>query len=142
MPTPTGPAVRAAWRDLLELLRRLPAADAAAKRAEAAATVRANAGLTGAPAEDAVKRLLAAVAGLRATTSRRPGERRLGRAGVYVVRGGELVEGPSASANTAGGRAVGGGMTVDEAYRRHRQLVRRQHFGREPGRGGGWGGVF
>ena len=88
-------AVLAAWRDLLELLHRLPPDQAAVRRAEAAAEVRAGAALPpdSVSAAGGLRRLLAAAAGLRATTARRPGERR-GRAGggVFVLRDGELVE--------------------------------------------------
>lgn len=132
-----NPVVLSAWRDFAELLKRLPAADAARRRAEAAAEVRSAAALTGADADAAIKRLLAAIAGLRATTARKPGERRGGRGGVYVVREGRVVEGGEASAT---GRAVGAGrLTPDEVYRKHRDLVKRQHFGRDVGV---WGGVF
>ena len=139
MPPPSlsNPVVLSAWRDFAELLKRLPVADAARRRAEAAAEVRSAAAFTGADADAAIKRLLAAVAGLRATTARKPGERRGTRGGVYVVREGRVVEGGE-GATTA--RAVGAGrLTPDEAYRKHRDLVKRQHFGRDVG---GWGGVF
>lgn len=137
-PPPPNPIVLAAWRDFIELLRRLPAAEAAAKRAEAAAAVKANALVTAAEADDHIKRLLAAIAGLRATTARRPGERRGKRGGVYVVREGRVVEGDATATTTT--RAIGAGrLTPDEAYRKHRELVKRQHFGRDVG---GWGGVF
>ena len=88
-------AILSTYRDLLELLRRLPSDLAAARKADAAAQIRAAA--TAAPpladaSADGLKRLMAAVATLRATTARVPGERRGGRGGVYVLREGRLVE--------------------------------------------------
>lgn len=96
------------WRDYLCLLSRLSPEDAAARRASAAAEIRKA---TAADQEkrskndtddttdpDAgVKRLMAAVSFLRATTSRSPGEKKRlsggssGGRGVFVVRKGELV---------------------------------------------------
>lgn len=136
-----NPLVLSLLRDLAELLRRLPPATAAKTRADAVAALRANAHAAGPDADAATKRLMAAVAGLRATTARRPGERRgaMRGGGVYVVRGGAVVE---AAGGGGAARAVGAGkMTPDEAYRKHRQLMKRQWFGREPP--GRWGaGVF
>ena len=92
-------ALLASWRDFVELLRRLPPDLAAARKADAASQIRAGAaaaaGATGTPPDtsaDGLKRLMAAVATLRATTARVPGERRGGRGGVYVLREGRLVE--------------------------------------------------
>lgn len=131
---PPRPAVAAAWRDYVELLRRLPPNDAASRRVAAAAAVRANAGLAGADADVALKRLYAEIGNLRATTSRRPGERRLRAAGTYVVRDGEAVR--MVERGDGSGRAIGAGRpTPDEAVARHRALLKRQHFGREPPRG-------
>jgi len=95
-------AILAAWRDFVELLRRLPPASAATRRADAAARLRASAAAPpDSPAAfDGLKQLLAAVATLRATTARVPGERRGGRGGVYVLREGRLVE-------EAGGEGAG-----------------------------------
>ena len=159
-------AVLSTWRDYLELLQRLPPAAAAERKAEAAAQVRAAA--TAPPdspaAANSVKTLMAAVATLRATTARRPGEKRTGRGGVFVLRRGELVQ----EDNDSGGErrcvvflfactldlagalsflpaphtphphahthsAVGAGrLSMGEAIDRHRSLLRRQHFGRDP----------
>ena len=91
-------ALLASWRDFVELLRRLPPDLAAARKADAVSQIRAGAaaaaGATGTPPDasaDGLKRLMAAVATLRATTARVPGERRGGRGGVYVLREGRLV---------------------------------------------------
>ena len=135
MPPPVRPAVTAAWRDYVQLLRRLPPSDAAERRAKAADAVRANAALTGADADDALKRLHAAIADIAATTARRAGERRrLISAGTYVVRDGQAVK--VERGGGSGSRAVGAGrLTPDEAVANHRALLKRQHFGREPPRG-------
>jgi hypothetical protein len=153
--------VLAAWRDYLELLRRLPPAAAAERKADAAAAVRAGAAE---PDADGLKRLLAAVATLRATTAKRPGERRTGRGGVFVLRRGELVDGGGGSEGekrcvvrffffffcfptsttlhpfhhtkqnpSSSNSAVGAGrLSMGEAVDRHRALLRRQYFGRDP----------
>ena len=94
-------AVLAAWRDFLELLHRLPPSTAASRRADAAARIRAAASTPpdSPTASDGLKQLLAAIAGLRATTARVPGERRSGRGGVYVLRRGELVDGEGGGAS-------------------------------------------
>ena len=103
--------------------------------AAAADAVRANAALTGADADDALKRLHAAIADIAATTARRAGERRrLISAGTYVVRDGQAVK--VERGGGSGSRAVGAGrLTPDEAVAKHRALLKRQHFGREPPRG-------
>ena len=102
------------WRDYLCLLRRLSSPeDADRRRASAAAEIRGwgkgrekeaeekKKGEETAPPLDpdaGVKRLMAAVSFLRATTSRQPGERKRllktgggGGGGVFVVREGQLV---------------------------------------------------
>lgn len=173
-------ALLASWRDFVELLRRLPPDLAAARKADAASQIRAGAaaaaGATGTPPDasaDGLKRLMAAVATLRATTARVPGERRGGRGGVYVLREGRLVREDgggdrgastsrcvsffsffsSPSSQPASARAcaatlsplislfphlspcssIGAGrLSAGEAVDRHRSLMKRQYFGRDP----------
>lgn len=126
--SPSRGAVLSAWRDYIEVLRRLPPELAAARKADAAARVRAG---DGDKPDVGLKKLLAAVATLRATTAKRPGERRAGRSGVYVLRRGQLVEGEGGGESAK--RAIGAGkLSPGEAMDRHKALLRRQYFGRDP----------
>lgn len=160
------------WRDYLCLLERLSPEDASKRKVSAAAEIRGwneeEKGERGeerqqkeedeekkplAPDPDAgVKRLMAAVSFLRATTPRGAGDRKRlsgggGGGGVFVVRKGELVrvegaggggageaeeEGPSSSSTRS---TQAGKLSPDEAFRKHRDLMRRQFYGREPPRG-------
>ena len=145
------------WRDYLCLLKRLSPEDASKRKASAAAEIRSwneeekggrqQKSIAGeeekpVPGPDAgVKRLMAAVSFLRATTRRGAGERKRLSAsgdGVFVVRKGELVrveggggeEGSGSSRSTQAGK-----LSPDEAFLKHRDLMRRQFYGREPPRG-------
>jgi len=144
------------WRDYLCLLERLEPEDAARRRASTAAAIRSWSDPepeNGAPrargeeegsdadADGGVKRLMAAVSFLRATTRRSATDRkRLSRGsgeGVFVVREGELVrvEGGEEGSLAASRSTQAGKLTPDEAFRKHRDLMRRQFYGREPPRG-------
>ena len=145
------------WRDYLCLLERLGPEDAEKRKASAAAEIRSwgEEQKKGQQKSDdgdeekqppldpdaGVKRLMAAVSFLRATTRRSAEDRRRlssSGEGVFVVREGELVR-------VEGGGERGGGepsrstqagkLSPDEAFRKHRELMRRQFYGREPPRG-------
>jgi len=155
------------WRDYLCLLERLSPEDASKRKATAAAEIRSWDNEKGggrqqqkgsvadgegekpvAPLDpDAgVKRLMAAVSFLRATTRRGAGDRKRlsssGGDGVFVVREGELVrvaggEGAEGSGSSSSSKrsTQAGKLSPDEAFRKHRDLMRRQFYGREPPRG-------
>lgn len=81
------------YRELLQLIRRLPEPKQGAALQEARTTVRARAG-EGDPqkALDHLRELVSKIGFLRATTPKRPGEVSRG-SGNYIMRDGKLVEG-------------------------------------------------
>ena len=140
------------YRELLTLLQRLPRDSQLSAVKEAKAKIRAHREETDSlKVTDLHKQLVAKLSFLRMTTNRRPGERRQSTSGTFVLREGELVENASerehrytyvqqASHYHAGlltilrtlCRAANGQVSMDEFKQRHHQLLRRQHFGREP----------
>lgn len=122
--------VLAAYKELLSLIRRLPADRQAQALTEARATMRQHAGEADLGRQsDLFKQLAAKISFLRMVTPKRPGETSSIGAGHFVLRDGELVPGVGRSAGT---RVADGKMSMSEAYERHEQLLRRQHFGRAP----------
>jgi len=92
MPDPHRAQVLARYRELLQLIKRLPPESAASALAEAQQTIRQRS--TVADPETQLlhlKELVAKISFLRITTPRPVGERI--RAGTFVLRGGELVPG-------------------------------------------------
>ena len=93
--------VLAAYRELLGLVKRLPADQRAAAWAEARQALRQHAGEADqARQQDLFKQLAARISFLRVVTPRRPGEVSSIGAGHYVMRDGELVEGSGQTAGT------------------------------------------
>lgn len=93
-----------AYRELLGLIRRLPADKRQPAWAEARQSLRQNAGEADqAKQQDQFKQLAARISFLRVVTPKRPGEASSIGAGHYVMRDGKLVEG---SGETAGSRCV------------------------------------
>lgn len=157
------------WRDYLCLLERLSPEDASKRKASAAAEIRSWDTEKGGGQQQkgsvvdgegekpvvpldpdaGVKRLMAAVSFLRATTRRGAGDRKRlsssgGGDGVFVVREGELVRvagggeegsGSSSSSSSSKRSTQAGKLSPDEAFRKHRDLMRRQFYGREPPKG-------
>jgi len=121
------------YRELLGLIRALPAARQEAAAAEARAAMRAH------REEAAPERVLQLVAQLtarceflRATTPKHRQPRRAGSSDPalrFVLRDGHLVQGRGRS---AGQRVADGSLTPNEAWEIHNRQMRRLNFGREP----------
>ncbi|BDA43734.1 hypothetical protein COCOBI_04-7490 [Coccomyxa sp. Obi] len=80
-------------------------------------------------ASDMLKDLVARVSFLRMATPKTYRDRRTRHgAETYVLRDGQLVEGRG----VADSRVADGTISMEEAMTRHKQLLKRQHFGREP----------
>ena len=150
-----------AYRELLRLVKRLPAAQQGSAWSEARSSLRAHRE-EGEEAKrlELLKKLVARIGFLRTITPRRPGDGAGVGAGHYVLREGKLVEGRGATSGArwagGGGRAVllgrltcwrvalscrtrcpscrvaDGVLDMEEARTRHQQLLQRQHFGRPP----------
>ena len=140
------------YRELLSLVQRLPKEKQASAIQEAKAKILAHQGESDSlKISDLHKQLVAKISFLRMTTSRRPGERSRPSSGTFVLREGDLVEsasereqrcrsfaGPSHRLSTQHAdvlcscRVANGQVSMDEFKQRHHQLLRRQHFGREP----------
>lgn len=121
-----------AYRELLSLIKRMPESQRSQAWQEARQTMRQHAGeADGARQLDLFKQLAAKISFLRVVTPRKPGEVSAIGTGHYVLRDGKLVEGSGA---TAGKRVADGTISMEEARQRHHQLLKRQHFGREPPR--------
>lgn len=124
-------SVRSAYRELLRLISRLPASQAAQQLQEARAAMRAHQ-LEADPGkqQDLFKQLAAKISFLRVITPRRPGQVSAIGTGRFVLRDGKLVEGGAAAA----ARVADGKISMEEARQRHDALLQRQHFGRPPPR--------
>lgn len=93
--------VLAAYRELLGLVRRLPADQRNTAFAEARQAMRQHAGEADeARQQELFKQLAARISFLRVVTPRRPGEASSIGAGHYVMRDGKLVEGSGETAGT------------------------------------------
>jgi hypothetical protein len=83
-----------AYRELLNLIHRLPAQDQQKALQEARELLTKNKNISNAvEASDKLKELVARISFLRIMTPRRPGEKSRIGAGTFVLRDGELVEG-------------------------------------------------
>lgn len=141
------------YRELLELIHCLPAERRAVALEEARSKLREGATESNAfKQSDLLKQLVARVSFLRAATPRSSWRQRALRQPThYVYRGGELVEGQgeketrctfvvAVALNLADAarlihivyRYGDSIMSMDEGYRKHRELLKRQHFGRNP----------
>ena len=85
------------YRELLRLIQRLPTEKIPAALQEARSALKANKSETNALlASDMHKKLVGRIGYLRMSTPRQPGDRH-SKAGTYVLRNGELVEGEAIS---------------------------------------------
>ena len=140
------------YRELLSLLQRLPKDTQASAIKEAKAKILAHRGESDSiKTSDLHKQLVAKISFLRMTTVRRAGERHRPTSGTFVLREGDLVESASEREQRCGSlvgplhtlspenadayclcRVANGQVSMDEFKQRHHQLLKRQHFGREP----------
>eukprot|EP00803_Ostreobium_quekettii_P001059 evm.model.scf_2300.2 EVM.evm.TU.scf_2300.2 scf_2300:10002-12780(+) len=129
MPGDHSANVLRCYRELLTLIKRLPAGQSQAALREARQTVRSHAGERDAiRSSELLKRMVSKISFLRMTTPRVAGDR--GRvSGVFVMRDGELVEGDGEG---KGSRVADGRISMSEAWDYHNRLLRRQYFGRDP----------
>jgi hypothetical protein len=77
--------------------------------------------------------MVSRIAFLRMSLPKRAGDRTNLGSGRFVVRDGQLVEG--AAEDYQGRRAADGTMDMECAVRKHKQLLKRQYFGSNPGSG-------
>ena len=150
------------YRELLDLIHCLPAAKRSAALAEARIKIREGATeVHAAKQSDLLKELVGKISYLRAATPRNAWRRRsLEQPTHYVFRGGKLVQGYGQAETRWAGhqrfrrlqlatvcfiapvrkqgnmacscRLGDGKLSMDEGYRKHRELLKRQYFGREP----------
>lgn len=141
------------YRELLTLLKRLPGDSQLTAGKEAKARILTHRDETDSlKVTELHKQLVAKISFLRMTTTRRPGEKSRQASGTFILREGDLVETDSAREQRWGqavicswhqmqclvlSRAIcccraGVQVGMDEFKQRHHQLLRRQHFGREP----------
>ncbi len=86
------------YRELLTLLKRLPNDAQSAAGKEAKNEILAHKHETDSlKITDLHKQLIAKISFLRMTTTRRPGERSIQASGIFILRGGDLVEAESSS---------------------------------------------
>ncbi|CAK0779791.1 hypothetical protein CVIRNUC_004853 [Coccomyxa viridis] len=119
-----------AYRELLDLAKRLPIDKRNASLEEARKAMRSNQSeVDPVKQTDLLKELVAKVSFLRMTTPKTYRDRRTRHGSVtLVMRDGALVEGQGTSES----RVADGTMSMEEARTRNKQLLKRQHFGRDP----------
>ena len=142
------------YRELLSLIKRLPADQQAQALQEARQQMRSNALETDAlKLSDMHKQLVGRVSFLRSVTPRTHTDRRA--SGSFVYRGGKLVEAQAhkesrsssiilaepvmvlqiaAALSGNPGRLGNGKLTPNEVHEKHHSLLKRQYFGRQPPR--------
>eukprot|EP00884_Botryococcus_braunii_P016753 jgi/Botrbrau1/3761/Bobra.0363s0038.1 len=119
-----------AYRDLLDLIKRQPEPEKLSKLLEARKHMKLHMGETDPmKASEQLKELIAKTSFLRMMTPRQVGDRRSrSQSAHYIVKDGQLMEGEAEEREKLGRPK----MSPDEAFRKHRELMKRQYFGQEP----------
>eukprot|EP00892_Ulva_mutabilis_P000593 jgi/Ulvmu1/10534/UM064_0072.1 len=117
------------YRELVRLLLRLPSNERADGLQQARKAMREHETATDEQVADLHRILVSKICFLRMKVPKYHRDASAVGSGHYVVRDGKVVSG-RADHSTAS--AIGSGLTQQEAWQRHRQLMKRQYFGQEP----------